>query len=515
MAKNKKKGKGKSPVHSEEEQGEDNDSQMSIGDIGFDGSKVDLNLPEFDGPLPTLPAQKEYYAEKSLESLVKKFFMHPDHENQLKIRKANEDLKKIAKEHGSSEFVGEIPLYTYLPHLQQVVPVIKALRENREDKTAWNRWGKFKKNIRLANENRGLPPKWGFPAEFLQKKAGVKDRTILPDSDAEHTEGSTQESTEDGEESDSSDGGSDDDDIENLMKDVSKKYKRQCGRIGYQCIVKSDHQLKNGKTASSYRLLPGSEVGTWKRDKEKDVMRKQLGNKKDDEGKYLYKRDHLTAIKWVAWQPKHRKAVDTIDPRNWSTIKGAPQVYVGVEWKKDGKAEMSIETRTTIRRILGNKSQGGPDYVIFERARRQEEKCFGKQGDKVAQRISSDGRKFSFLNQEAQTKASQYNRSGDNTYKDDSHSSEERSGSAAKSNKASSRSYKSRPYKDNHHSDQEELLIAPKKRQSENASKQRKSKSRTDDSALGSDIGTSKATSRSGKSSSRVQFEGDISDRVT
>ncbi|KAL8740950.1 MAG: hypothetical protein Q9190_006394, partial [Brigantiaea leucoxantha] len=502
MAKNKKKGKAKSP---EEEQGEDNESLMSFGDIEFDGRNTDQNLPSFDGPLPTLPAQKRYYAERDVESLVKKWFIDTSRENEKKIRDANKDLEEIAKKQGKDPVTGSIPIDAYFGHMTHLPSIIVALKKNKEDQKAWKRWTHFKKNIEYANANRGLPELWGFPLTFLQKKSGIKDRTIRQseqsseaDSDAERTEGSTQESTEDREESENSNISSDDDNIEKLMKDVSKKYNvtlageviawRQCGRIGYQCIVKSEYQLKNGKTASSYRLLPGSEVGAWKLDNRKNVTRRQLGNQKDEEGKYLYKREHLTAIKWVAWQPKHRKAVDTIDPRNWSTIKGVPQVYVGVEWEIQGEVKTSIETRTTMRRILGNKSQGGPDYLIFERARRQEEKCFGKQGDKAAQRISSDGRKFSFLDQEAQTNASQYGRSGDKTYKDDSHSSHERITSAAKSNKDSSRSHKSRPHRDSYSSDQEELLNIGKKRQSEKPWRHRKSKSRTEDSALGSDI---------------------------
>ncbi|KAI4166554.1 MAG: hypothetical protein LQ343_007956 [Gyalolechia ehrenbergii] len=353
-------------------------------------------------PEATLDEHKRYYAENHVEDKVHEFFHFPNAKNRGKLQDANKKLENISKSKKANPLLGQIPVNTYTGHLNLVKQTLDALQQNPEDDAAWTAWKNTRRNISLANENAGLPETWSIPADYLEKRIGIRDKVIFgEEGEKGESEGEDEGQGESADESDGenedddtenefddSDDETDDDSLESLRKQVRKRYHiptighvvayKKCGSIGFQCLVKYDNE--SGE-ASTYRLLPSSEVGSWNRSKTPLLAEGQKGNLRDDEGKYLYKglgyeQDGLSwvldGIPWVAWQPKHRNPLDTIDPENWISNKHPPQVYCQVRWVKGEKKEYSIETRSTLRRLIGNKSQGEPDLVILRRAKKQE-----------------------------------------------------------------------------------------------------------------------------------------------
>ncbi|KAI4161735.1 MAG: hypothetical protein L6R39_000028 [Caloplaca ligustica] len=246
----------------------------------------------------------------------------------------------------------------------------------------------------------------------------------------------------------------------------------------------------------------------------------------------MYNLTHLKRVKWVAWQAKHVEAIDTIDPRNWNTTKGVPQVYVCVEWEKEGRISSSLETRSTIRRLVGNKSQGGPDYLIFERARRQEEKCFGKRGDTPNRQVSSENRsrKFAFLNDdppmyESQNGRSRYDAASPGAVEDSGRSSDFTSQpgvwkvrpTISHTRKDARETFANSSKSSRSHGDDLRSFQPPmanKKTQSMKPPKKNRFELLQPDSAIGSDMRSSKKISKSGKAASSVHFDDDVSDGI-
>lgn len=385
---------------SEEEHARDEHGNIEMTEYGHFKPKRPQES-EAVAPEATLDEHKRFYAENHVEDKVHQFFHFPDPKNRVKLQDFNKALKEISKKKGASPLLGQIPINTYTAHLNGVKQTLDALQKNPKDKAAWAAWGNTRKNISLANENAGLPETWSIPADYLEKRIGVRDKVLFDEAEEEkkEREGEGQgqgESAGESEDDDAEDeiddteddtDDSEDDSLESLRKKVRKRYHiptievvayKKCGSIGFQCLVKYDNEEGNGST---YRLLPSSEVGSWDRSETPLLVESQKGNLRDDQGNYLYKglgskQDGkswvLQGIPWVAWQPKHRNPLDTIDPENWVSNKHAPQVYCQVRWLKGEDQTYSIETRSTLRRLIGNKSQGEPDLLILQRAKKQE-----------------------------------------------------------------------------------------------------------------------------------------------
>ncbi|KAL9015139.1 MAG: hypothetical protein Q9173_000239 [Seirophora scorigena] len=344
--KEEEKEEEKEDSDSGEEYEKDKDGNVVITEYGHYKAKRPRES-EAAAPEATLDEHKRLYAENHVEDKVHEFFHFPNPKNTEKLQDANKKLANISKSKKANPLLGQIPVNTYIGHLNLVKKILVALEQNPKDDAAWTAWKDTRKNISLANENAGLPETWNIPADYLEKRIGVRDKVIFSE-EGEEREGEAEAKTEgedegqgesaderDGknedddaeDEFDDSDDETDDDSLESLRKQVRKRYHiptighvvayKKCGSIGFQCLV-------------------------------------------------------LDGIPWVAWQPKHRNPLDTIDPENWNSNKHPPQVYCQVRWVKGEKKQYSIETRSTLRRLIGNKSQGEPDLVILRRAKKQE-----------------------------------------------------------------------------------------------------------------------------------------------
>lgn len=87
---------------------------------------------------------------------------------------------------------------------------------------------------------------------------------------------------------------------------------------------------------------------------------------------WLFNESQIARIAGVACKPfdedKHDHLL-SLDPEYWDST--PPITYVEIIWK-DGKR--TFETRTSIRRLLGNPRGGGPDLAILHRAKVQEKR---------------------------------------------------------------------------------------------------------------------------------------------
>ncbi|KAI4275099.1 MAG: hypothetical protein LQ337_003471 [Flavoplaca oasis] len=398
----------------------DLDDMMEVNETGPDGER-----PVSEGPPTTEKVHKKYYAKHAVNETVQSFWVNPVAASP-KIMKFNEDIKDINKKHGINILRGQIPLHEYGLHLKKIPTLGKALKENPNDEAAWADWNGLREDIKYVNQNKGLPENWTIPATFLNEKFKVQDKTYDEQARSDDEPLSIHESTRQNEGSDDmsdSDSDSGDDSIERLRRRVSKKYHipdagrvmafRRCGYMGYQCLVEHDN---HEGTATTYRLCPASEVGAWSKAKAKDLTQMQLGNERNTDGTFSMTPAHLKEIKWVAWQPKPgtTNTWDNLNPDNWNSPRDAPQVYCFVRYKVDGQIHEALETRTTMRRLLGRKRQLFPDYCILNKAEQQERRWLKRSKKSELKPISSKNiikkRHISGLSTKGDTESVDYDR---------------------------------------------------------------------------------------------------------
>lgn len=458
MANKKDKYKVQDDERRKREENEQNLLELDLDDMmGVDETGPDGERPVSEAPPTTEKVHKKYYAKHAVNETVQSFWVNPVAASP-KIMKFNEDIKDINKKNGINILRGQIPLNEYGLHLKKIPTLGKALKAKPDDEAAWADWNGLREDIKYVNQNKGLPENWTIPATFLYEKFKVKDKTYNEEARSDDEPLSVQESTsesgnESGRESETdneeesendneeeteeesegqnegsddmsdSDSDSEDDSIERLRRRVSKKYHipdagrvmafRRCGYMGYQCLV--EHDNYEG-TATTYRLCPASEVGAWSKAKAKDLTQMQLGNERNTDGTFSMTPAHLKEIKWVAWQPKPgtTNTWDNLNPDNWNSPRDAPQVYCFVRYKVDGQIHEALETRTTMRRLLGRKRQLFPDYCILNKAEQQERRWLKRSKNSELKPISSKNiikkRHISGLSTKGNTESIDYDR---------------------------------------------------------------------------------------------------------
>ena len=175
-----------------------------------------------------------------------------------------------------------------------------------------------------------------------------------------------------------------DDSPEGLINAVQKKHHiviggrviayRSMGQGKYQCLV----QTRNHNGATTYRMKPAHQSPPgWDPKRTPNIVQHQRGNKRNEEGQFIYNRSHIKRILFVAWQPNHKNPLQTIHPYAWLAINNPPQVYCGVGWHDD---EITYETRTSMRRLFpSDEKEGkkGGDLIIYARAEDQEHRWIG------------------------------------------------------------------------------------------------------------------------------------------
>jgi hypothetical protein len=144
------------------------------------------------------------------------------------------------------------------------------------------------------------------------------------------------------------------------------------------------------KGCSRYRLDDNCTAG-YKKDDSEDFYKNSLGDKQEHR-KWKYTKDHFSGQIWgVAWEGDgSENDLDLIDPDQAGRRKGKdgngtgaawPRTYVLVLWDVNNQKSKRWETRSTVRRLWGNKKA---DKAIFEAACQAEERYIaatqGKRG---------------------------------------------------------------------------------------------------------------------------------------